>query len=59
MTNLKRILKKLKVKNKELAAKTGVAPTTVSMQCIFGVKTIRVAERYAKILNCNPLELLG
>ena len=59
MTNLKKILKKRKVKNKVLAASAGVAPTTVSMQCIFGVKTIRIAERYAKILNCDPLELLG
>jgi len=59
MTNLKKMLKKRRIKNKELAAKAGVFATTVSMQCAAGVKTIRVAERYAKILNCDPLELLG
>ena len=59
MTNLKKMLKKRRIKNKELAAIAGVVPTTVSMQSLIGIKTLRVAERYAKILNCDPLELLG
>ena len=59
MTNLKKMLKRRKMKNKDLAAMAGVIPETVSMQSIAGIKTLRVAERYAKILNCDPLELLG
>ena len=59
MTKLKQMLKKRKMKNKELAKKAGVVPQTVSLQCISGIKALRVAKRYAKILNCDPLELLG
>lgn len=60
------MLSKLKLKRlnqgitqKDIAERMKMFPSTVSQQEKKGIKTLRVAERYAKILNCDPLELLG
>jgi len=59
MTKLKQMRKKSGQKLRMLAEKLNVTPQTVQQQEQRGIKTLRVAERYAKILNCDPLELLG
>ncbi|MDD5699342.1 MAG: helix-turn-helix transcriptional regulator [Victivallaceae bacterium] len=58
MTNLKKMLKNKGVKVKTLAMATGVKSCTVSQHNMCGVKTIRIARRYAAVLGCDPLELL-
>lgn len=51
-------IKKLNLKQVEVSQKTGIKYKTVNRQCIQGIKTVRVAERYARFLNCDPGELL-
>ena len=58
MTNFQTILNNRGLKGKKLAESAGVHPSVVYMQAKNGIKTIRVAKRYAAVLNCNPLELL-
>lgn len=58
MTKLKAILKEKGLRQYELASKAGVSRENVTMQVKKGVKTTRVATRYAKILGCSPVELL-
>ncbi|MDD5698005.1 MAG: helix-turn-helix domain-containing protein [Victivallaceae bacterium] len=58
MTNFKKMLKQKKMKAKDVAAVIGVRPNSVSHHATSGVKTIRIAKRYAAVLNCDPLELL-
>jgi len=58
MKNLKKMLKNKNIKAKDLAKTIGVLPSTVSLHAVHGVKTIRIAKRYAKVLGCNPFELL-
>ncbi len=57
-TRLMRQIQKLKLKQIEVSQKTGIKYKTVNRQCIQGIKTVRVAERYAPYLNCDPQELL-
>ncbi len=57
-TRLKCQVKKSGMRQVELAKLTGIKVKTVSRQCITGIKTIRVAKRYARVLNCNPLDLI-
>ena len=47
------------ISNKELIKRSGLNPGTVSHQRRVGIKTLRVAKRYAVVLDCDPLELLG
>lgn len=42
----------------EFAASCGVSQNLLSIQEKSGIKSIRVAKRYADALNCNPLDLL-
>lgn len=42
----------------ELARRLGVRVTLVNHYCINGIKTKRIAERYASKLHCNPAELM-
>lgn len=57
-SRLKCEVKKTGLRQVELAELTGIKVKTVSRQCITGIKTIRVAKRYARVLNCNPLDLI-
>jgi DNA-binding XRE family transcriptional regulator len=56
--NFRMMRKKLNLKQKELAALSGVSPQIVSIHELKGVKTMRVARRYAEVLKCDPKELL-
>ena len=47
-TRLKCHVKKSGMRQAELAKLTGIKVKTVSRQCITGIKTIRVAKRYAR-----------
>ena len=43
---------------REIAKQRGVAPSVVTRQMAAGVKTLKVAREYAKVLGCDPIELL-
>lgn len=43
---------------REICEQTGTDRKTVSRQCRDGIRTTRVAQRYAKVLKCHPLDLL-
>lgn len=58
MSNLKKVILTCGRRMAEIAEMTGMKYKTVSRQCITGIKTMRVAKRYAKALKCSPLELL-
>ena len=58
MTQLKITLKNKKMNQKTLALGCGVSQFLVSEHVRKGIKTARVAQRYAKILNCDPLKLI-
>lgn len=57
-SRLKQQVEKSGMKQVELANLTGVKAQTISRQCIAGIKSIRVAKRYAAVLNCNPLDII-
>ena len=46
------------ISQREVARQTGLDYRTVNHQCRRGIHTIRVAKRYARVLNCHPLYLL-
>ena len=58
MTNLKKRILKSGLKLKDMSRLTNIKYKTVSRQCVTGIKTVRVAQRYAKALGCSPAELL-
>ena len=43
---------------REIAAKRGVSPCVLTRQMAAGVKTLRIAQEYAAVLDCDPVELL-
>ena len=59
MKNLKRIRKARGITQEELAASSNCKQSNISLREKAGVKTLRVAKRYAAVLGCDPLELLG
>jgi len=58
-TKLKKRLEKSGVCQLELARLTATDPAVISRQTRDGVRTLRIAKRYAAALKCDPLELLG
>lgn len=58
MTALAREIKKRGIKQNKLAAKLGVTPAAVSLQVKTGIRMLRTAKSYAKVLNCNPRFLM-
>lgn len=58
MSRLKRKIKRSGLKQREVSEKTGVNSKTVNRQCRDGIRTIRVARRYAGVLKCHPMDLL-
>lgn len=58
MTKIKNMRVKRKLRQKQLAKLLGVAQPTLSQMEKRGVKNIRAAQRYAKALNCNPLDII-
>ena len=58
MSCLVNIIRSCGLSQKDVAQRTGVKYKTVNRQCITGIKTPRVAKRYAAVLGCNWRELL-
>lgn len=42
----------------ELAKRTGKSITLINHFCVFGIKTLRIAQEFSKVLMCTPLELM-
>lgn len=57
-TKLIRMLKAKHITQRELADRLGMKYTALNYACKYGVKTARVAERYAKYLECHPEDLI-
>ena len=57
-TALKKQLSKSGLKQKTLAKKLGVSPAAVSLQVKTGIRMVKVAAKYAEVLNCDPHSLL-
>ena len=58
MSRLKRKIKTCGMTQMEIAKQIGIDRKTVNRQCRDGIRTVRVAQRYAEILKCTPQELL-
>ena len=58
MTTFERLRKSKKLRLRNIAEQIGISPQAVWNHEKHGIKTIRVAKRYAAVLGCNPLELL-
>ncbi len=58
MSNLKQYRLMLGIKQKDLALKLGVSAVSVALMERKGIFDTRMAVKYAKALNCNPLFLL-
>lgn len=58
MTRLKEQLEKSGISQAELAKRINRKMSTVSLAVKLGIKTCSAAKRYARVLNCNPLDLI-
>lgn len=58
MTKLKQQLKNMRLKQTDLAKQSGVSIKTLNRSCQNGIKTVRVARRYAAVLGCDWRELI-
>lgn len=58
MTKLKKYRESHNLRLWEVAEKTGLAVATAHQQEQRGIRTVRVAERYAAALGCRPEELM-
>lgn len=58
MSNLKKYRLFIGMKQKDLALKLGISVVSVAVMERKGIYDTRVAAKYAKALNCNPLFLL-
>lgn len=58
MSKLKSILKLRKIRQVDIAKATGISCKTVHRSCALGIKTVRIAKRYAAALNCDWRDLL-
>ncbi len=58
MSRLKRKIKARGLTQQEISEQTGINSKTVNRQCRDGIRTIRVACRYAAVLKCHPQDLL-
>ena len=58
MSRLKRKIKARGLKQQEISEQTGINSKTVNRQCRDGIRTMRVACRYAEVLKCQPQDLL-
>ena len=57
-TRMKARLKSMGISQTELARRLKKNVTLVNHFCVHGVKTVRIAKEYARILCCRPEELL-
>lgn len=58
MTKLKTMRKAAGMTQKEFARVCGVKPPLLAMQERYGIKTIRVAKRYAVALKCHWQDII-
>lgn len=58
MSRLKRKIRTCGLKQQEISEQTGINSKTVNRQCRDGIRTVRVARRYAEVLKCHPRDLL-
>ena len=58
MSCLIKRVRMLGLSQKDVARRTGIKYKTVNRQCITGIRTPRVAKRYAAVLCCDWRELL-
>lgn len=58
MTRLRQKRREANLKLRELANKSGVTLQTVHDTEVRGIRTVKIAKRYAAILNCDWRELL-
>jgi DNA-binding XRE family transcriptional regulator len=58
-TNIKRIRISSGMKQLEFAKLLGISQQSLQQSERLGVRTIRLAKKYAKVLKCNPFEILG
>ena len=58
MSMLAQMVEGRKIRQCELASELGITRAAVSQQLKHGIKSIRVAKRYAEVLKCNSLFLL-
>ncbi len=57
-TKLCQAIERAGIRPVDIAARMKVGTSNVSLQMSRGIKTVRVAKRYAAILGCEPVELL-
>lgn len=58
MTKLKKQRKRSGLTLREVGERIGVTPQTVHDLETKGIKSAKAAQRYAKALNCNPLDII-
>ena len=58
MSGLIKVIRSRGLRQKDVAQRAGIKYKTVNRQCITGIKTPRVAKRYASVLCCDWRELL-
>ena len=59
MSTLGEMIKVRKIKQTKLAVELKISRSAVSQQVKGGIKTITTARKYAGVIGCNPLMLLG
>ena len=58
MSNFKNAIKASGLKIVELSRLTGASAKTISRTAVLGIKTARLAKRYAAVLGCDWKDLL-
>lgn len=58
MSNLSHFLQIKNISQAELARRLNITRMTVNIMTKKGIKSVKAAKRYAKILECNWLELI-
>ena len=58
MSRLERKIRTSGQTQQEISEQTGIDRKTVNRQCRDGIRTVRVARRYAEVLKCHPMDLL-
>ena len=58
MSRLRKKIKARGLTQEEISRQTRIDSKTVNRQCRDGIRTTRVARRYAEVLKCHPLDLL-
>lgn len=58
MTQLYKMRKLRKMRLREVGERLGITPQGVKRQETTGIKKMSTAARYAKALNCKPLDII-